>query len=74
MKPGAKWTRWPTEAASDAVALRQQGVSYRAIAITITHFHGLEVTPHAVRYLCRTGGCPPVGAGRRGANFRKQAA
>lgn len=43
----------------DMLVLRRAGVSYRAIAIAIAHFHDVRLQPETIRHRCRDLGAPP---------------
>lgn len=62
---------WTYEAALDAVGMRRTGMSYSSIAKALGYFHGIRVTDHAVRHLCRGAGCAPVHCGARGQNLQR---
>jgi hypothetical protein len=53
------YARWTMPTLNAALGLRQQGLSYPAIAIVLTDYHGMQVGPQAVRTMLRKHGAAP---------------
>lgn len=46
------------QARVQAVKLRRAGMPYPAISIALLEYHGVEMSKHQIRYVCRNAGCP----------------
>lgn len=63
--------QWRITDIQQALHLRNCGLTYTAIAVVLHEYHGLGVTPGAVRGRLRASGAPPMPRGAGIANLRK---
>jgi hypothetical protein len=54
-------------ATAQALALRTAGLNYRAIALVMSTYHGIDISPHAWGRRCQSAGAPKYA--RRGRPF-----